>query len=326
MGRASRVQRRVARRWLWRARSRSIDSRARSLRRTRHEAAKLLRPLRRQAASRAQRRETGTGVWQLSQRQRLQRPIVDLGDEDPLYTRNSPNGPPDRRRVSLRWLAGSVLTGIFSLVLVGGALQAAIGLDDYIDRPPGARRTAWPSATAPLAEKGDRFRPVPETQGDAARHPDLHRHARRTTATSCACAPSRMSAPISPRRSGRRSRRTRPGLPGRPTSSPPAAKTSRRWTCRRRAIPSTAPRSTARSRSRSVDFPAGRRRLRRDRRSSTSARSRARVREAAPFLADGAVEVASLPYVDPARFDLASADAGRARTRSPSRSRRKTSR
>ena len=31
------------------------------------------------------------------------------------------------------------------------------------------------------------------------------------------------------------------------------------------------------------------------------------MREPAPFLADGAVEVASLPYVDPARFDLASA-------------------
>ena len=35
-----------------------------------------------------------------------------------------------------------------------------------------------------------------------------------------------------------------------------------------------------------------------------------RVRESAPFLAEGAVEVASLPYVDPARFDLASAESG----------------
>ncbi len=32
------------------------------------------------------------------------------------------------------------------------------------------------------------------------------------------------------------------------------------------------------------------------------------MRQAAPFLANGAVQVASLPYVDPARFDLASAD------------------
>ena len=34
------------------------------------------------------------------------------------------------------------------------------------------------------------------------------------------------------------------------------------------------------------------------------------MREAAPFLAEGAVEVASLPYVDPARFELASAESG----------------
>ena len=50
-----------------------------------------------------------------------------------------------------------------------------------------------------------------------------------------------------------------------------------------------------------------------------------RVREAAPFLAEGAVEVASLPYVDPARFDLAGAESG-ALGALPSRSRRRTSR
>src|SRR5262249_6371067 len=33
-----------------------------------------------------------------------------------------------------------------------------------------------------------------------------------------------------------------------------------------------------------------------------------RVRQAAPFLAQGAVDVASLPYVDPARFDTDSSD------------------
>ena len=37
------------------------------------------------------------------------------------------------------------------------------------------------------------------------------------------------------------------------------------------------------------------------------------MREAAPFLAEGAVEVASLPYVDPARFDLAERRIRRAR-------------
>jgi hypothetical protein len=73
-------------------------------------------------------------------RQRGAKPVIDLGDEDPLYTRNVAKGPPDRRRVSLRWLCGSVLTGIFSAGLVGGALQAAVGLDhNPIVRPALAR-------------------------------------------------------------------------------------------------------------------------------------------------------------------------------------------
>jgi murein DD-endopeptidase MepM/ murein hydrolase activator NlpD len=96
-------------------------------------------------------------------RHRFNRPAIDLGDEDPLYTRNLSKGPPDRRRVSLRWLFGSVLTGILSAALVGGALQAAIGLDEYvIVRPASANTTAFGDART-IADKSDRFRPVPET-------------------------------------------------------------------------------------------------------------------------------------------------------------------
>ena len=98
----------------------------------------------------------------VQQEQRLRRPLVDLGDEDPLYTRNLSNGPPDRRRVSIRWLVGSVLTGLFSFGLIGGALQAAIGLDEYnVVRPALAHGLAHGDGT--VAPKGDRFRPVPET-------------------------------------------------------------------------------------------------------------------------------------------------------------------
>ena len=101
----------------------------------------------------------GLGVFQ---GHRLNRPVIDLGDEDPLYTRNLSKGPPDRRRVSLRWLAGSVLTGLFSTALVGGALQAAIGLDDYLVVRPALASTGS-FADAAIPEKGDRFRPVPES-------------------------------------------------------------------------------------------------------------------------------------------------------------------
>lgn len=96
--------------------------------------------------------------------QRPNTAVVDLGDEDPLYTRNISKGPPDRRRVSLRWLAGSVLTGIFSTLLLGGALQAAVGLDeDLVVRPVLASRDGG-RGPGEVAQKGDRVRPVPESR------------------------------------------------------------------------------------------------------------------------------------------------------------------
>ncbi|MEP5624797.1 MAG: M23 family peptidase, partial [Hyphomicrobiales bacterium] len=55
----------------------------------------------------------------------LQKPI-DLGNEPPLRAYESRSGLPDRRQVSLRWLTGTVLTGVTSLVLMGGALMAAL--------------------------------------------------------------------------------------------------------------------------------------------------------------------------------------------------------
>ena len=51
---------------------------------------------------------------------------VVLGDEPPLQTGNNRPELPDRRQVSLRWLAGTVLTGVTSLFLMGGALTAAL--------------------------------------------------------------------------------------------------------------------------------------------------------------------------------------------------------
>ena len=47
---------------------------------------------------------------------------------------------PDRRRVSLRWMAGSVLTGVTSLSLMGGALYAALDGRQELTRAPSAMR------------------------------------------------------------------------------------------------------------------------------------------------------------------------------------------
>lgn len=51
---------------------------------------------------------------------------VDLGEEAPLMVYDERNHTPDRRGVSLRWLTGTVLTGLTSVFLMGGAMLAAL--------------------------------------------------------------------------------------------------------------------------------------------------------------------------------------------------------
>ena len=195
----------------------------------------------------------GDGGLAALQGQRLQRPIVDLGDEDPLYTRNISNGPPDRRRVSLRWFAASVLTGVFS---VAARRRRAAGGDRprrIHRRPPGARPRHGVRRRRGRRE-GRPFPPRAGDQGHAATSSRSPPSRARRTATSCACARSRMCRTnlAAPRATPKVAARV-PGLPGRRRSSPSRRRrgsASRRWTRRRRAIPSTAPRSTARWRSR----------------------------------------------------------------------------
>jgi murein DD-endopeptidase MepM/ murein hydrolase activator NlpD len=245
---------------------------------------------------------TGTGVLADIQRQRPQRPLVDLGDEDPLYTRNITNGPPDRRRVSLRWLAGSVLTGLFSAGLIGGALQAAIGLDEYaVVRPAFARGF---SGDAEVAEKGDRFRPVPESKvsrrviqiSTVTRENDKNivrvrpfAHVHTTLAAPVAAD---IAAKVPPFQAA--------DIFTGGDEEPPMEVTSASDSIYAAEVDGEVAISVK-------DFPL----------SGTDydesaqldvAEVEGRVRQAAPFLANGAVQVASLPYVDPARFDLASAD------------------
>jgi murein DD-endopeptidase MepM/ murein hydrolase activator NlpD len=60
---------------------------------------------------------------------------VDLGDDPPLVTSDNRKGPPDRRRVSLRWLAGTVLAALASTFLMGGALYVAFDGRERIALP-----------------------------------------------------------------------------------------------------------------------------------------------------------------------------------------------
>lgn len=236
------------------------------------------------------------------QGQRFDRPIVDLGDEDPLYTRNLTNGPPDRRRVSLRWLAGSVLTGVFSVALIGGALQAAIGVDEYSVVRPALAHGAFSDGA--IAVKGDRFRPVAESkvtrrviqistvtrQGDrdiVRVRPYAHIHAS-------------LAAPVEENVAARI----------------PEFQAADVFT----AAEDETPVEVAASDSiygaevdgevsiKVVDFPLSGLPYETSGELDVTEVEQ-NVRAAAPDLAEGAVEVASLPYVDPARFEMTS-DAG----------------
>lgn len=93
---------------------------------------------------------------------------VDVGTDAPLMTSDTRLRVPDRRSVNIRWFAGTVLTGITSVVLMGGALFAAIDASHESAQPTGAvsgsliqSGKSIPQASKGLggSGKGNRFRP-----------------------------------------------------------------------------------------------------------------------------------------------------------------------
>lgn len=67
--------------------------------------------------------------------QNFDQAIADLGNEPPLVA-DGRSGPPDRREVSARWLSGTFLTGLTSSVLMGVALFAALDGREQLATPP----------------------------------------------------------------------------------------------------------------------------------------------------------------------------------------------
>ncbi|WP_190234271.1 M23 family metallopeptidase, partial [Mesorhizobium sp. M4A.F.Ca.ET.050.02.1.1] len=61
--------------------------------------------------------------------------IAELGNEPPLIA-DGRSGPPDRREVSARWLSGTFLTGVTSSGLMGVALFAALDGRQQLATPP----------------------------------------------------------------------------------------------------------------------------------------------------------------------------------------------
>ncbi len=88
---------------------------------------------------------------------------VDLGTEPPLRVGDDEETPV-RRSVSIRWLCGTILTGLASTFLMGGALMAALNNPNQLAARPDSVESASADPTAGLAfgRKGDRMRPTEE--------------------------------------------------------------------------------------------------------------------------------------------------------------------
>jgi murein DD-endopeptidase MepM/ murein hydrolase activator NlpD len=61
---------------------------------------------------------------------------IDLGDDPPLFVDGEPNDIIDRRRVSVQWFSGTVLTGLCGAALMAGAVYASLDGEAYFAAGP----------------------------------------------------------------------------------------------------------------------------------------------------------------------------------------------
>jgi murein DD-endopeptidase MepM/ murein hydrolase activator NlpD len=94
---------------------------------------------------------------------------MELGNEPPLSVDGGLRKDFDRRRVSVRWLSGTILTGLCGAALMGGAVFAALdGEAHFAANPERVEASRGPLGGRATARKSDRLPPVAET--NSARH------------------------------------------------------------------------------------------------------------------------------------------------------------
>jgi murein DD-endopeptidase MepM/ murein hydrolase activator NlpD len=91
---------------------------------------------------------------------------IDLGNEPPLSADGERRGFTDRRRVSVQWFSGTILTGLCGAALMGGAVFAALGGETNFATVPErveiALRGALGGTGDRVTRKADRLPPVVE--------------------------------------------------------------------------------------------------------------------------------------------------------------------
>jgi murein DD-endopeptidase MepM/ murein hydrolase activator NlpD len=100
-------------------------------------------------------------------RSRVDVEAIDLGNEPPLFADGRSSAMVDRRRVSVRWFIGTVLTGLSGAALMGGAVYAALDREANFaavpERVEAALRGTLAADRQPVTRKADKLQPPPET-------------------------------------------------------------------------------------------------------------------------------------------------------------------
>jgi murein DD-endopeptidase MepM/ murein hydrolase activator NlpD len=99
---------------------------------------------------------------------RPQSGAIDLGSDPPLFVDGGSSADFDRSRVSVRWLSGTILTGLCGAALMGGAVFAALGDAKFaVDAERVESTLRGSAANRSTVRKSDRLPPV--TEGSGAR-------------------------------------------------------------------------------------------------------------------------------------------------------------
>src|SRR5215471_4139289 len=91
--------------------------------------------------------------------------IIDLGNEPPLSVDGETGVGVDRRRVSVQWFSGTILTGLCGAALMGGAVFASLDGETNFAQSAERFEPATRNAVADKnsSRKSDRLPPVGET-------------------------------------------------------------------------------------------------------------------------------------------------------------------
>src|SRR5262249_18332686 len=108
----------------------------------------------------------GHGQRRSTSRMAVNAEHIDLGNEPALSVDGEQTGVIDRRRVSVQWFAGTILTGLCGAALMGGAVFAALdGQTNFATVPErvevAARASLGGDRTASLTRKAHRRPPAP---------------------------------------------------------------------------------------------------------------------------------------------------------------------